>query len=61
MTVAAFYLHKVDECARLAEDAEPGQRWRFESERQEWLHILAGEIGADAAALEAAITLLPME
>jgi hypothetical protein len=63
MSLATFYLYKVDQCARLAEDAEPSQRCRFESERREWLRILAREIGvtANIEALEAIITRLPMD
>lgn len=59
MSLAAFYLHKVDQCAHLAEEAEPCERRRFVSERHAWLQILAGEIGADAERLEAALALLP--
>jgi hypothetical protein len=56
---AAFHLHKVDQCARLAEDAaEPSH---LESERRAWLQILAREISADPKTLEATIALLPME
>lgn len=56
MSLAPFYLHKVDQCARLANDAaEPCERDRFISERQEWLRILAGEIGTDAERLEAVL------
>ena len=56
MSLAAWYLHKVDQYARLAEDAaEPSQRCRFESERRFWLQILAETIQVDNEALEATI------
>lgn len=56
MSLAAWYLHKVDQCARLAEEAsEPSQRCRFESERRFWLQILAEKIRVDEKTLEAAI------
>ena len=56
MSLGSFYLHKVDQCARLADDAaEPCERARLVSERQAWLRILAGEIGTDATRLEAAL------
>lgn len=58
MSLAAFYLHKVDQCARLADDAEPCERDHFISERQEWLDILAQEIGTDAVHLETALALI---
>jgi hypothetical protein len=56
MALAAWYLQKVDQCARLAGEAtEPSQRCRLESDRRAWLQILADEIGADLDALEAVI------
>jgi hypothetical protein len=61
MSMASFYLQKVDQCARLADDAEPRERARFRSERYAWLRSLAREIGADDAILEAAIALLPID
>jgi hypothetical protein len=55
MSLAAFYLHKVDQCARLTEDAAPpGQRCRFESERRFWLQIMDEKLQVDEEALEAA-------
>jgi hypothetical protein len=58
---AAWYLWKVDQCARLAEQAtDPCERARYISDRRLWLQILAAEIGADEAAVEAAIALVPM-
>jgi hypothetical protein len=59
MSLAAWYLHKVDMYPRLAEgSAEPGVRCRYESEREVWLQILAKEIGADAVDLEAVIAMV---
>jgi len=56
MSLAAWYLHKVDQCARLADDAmDPRDHARFVSERHDWLRFLAVEIGADVGVLEAAI------
>jgi hypothetical protein len=53
MALAAWYLQKVDQRARLAsEAAELSQRSRHESDRRAWLQILANEIGADMDALE---------
>ena len=52
MSLASCYLHKIDQCARLADDAEPCERDGFVTERQTWLRILAGEIGADVVSLE---------
>lgn len=60
MSLATFYLHKVDQCARLADDAEPCERDHFISERQAWLDILAREIGTDAVRLETVLALLPV-
>jgi hypothetical protein len=60
MSLVSFYLHKVDQCARIADDAtDPCDRARFVAERYEWLRVLAEEIGADAGVLEATIALLP--
>jgi hypothetical protein len=40
MSLAAWYLHKADQCARLAKDAtEPRKRSDFETERKLWLQI----------------------
>ena len=40
MSLAAWYLHKADQCARLAKDAiEPRKRSDFENERKLWLQI----------------------
>ena len=62
MSLAAWYLHKVEQCASLADDAmDPCDRAGFVSERNEWLQVLAGEIGADVVALKATIALLPMD
>jgi hypothetical protein len=62
MSLAAWYLHKVDQCLRLTDDAaEALDVARFTSERSEWLRLLAEEIGADVAVLEAAIASLPIE
>jgi hypothetical protein len=55
MSIAAFYLHKADQCARLELSAEPAERCRYESERKAWMRTLATEIGADVVALEAII------
>ena len=60
MRLAAWYLHKVDECARLAGDAtDPREHTRFVSERHHWPRILADEIGTNVGLLEAAIASLP--
>jgi hypothetical protein len=62
MSLLSFYLHKVEQCTRLARDATDARDFaRFASERCEWLGFLAEEIGADVGLLEAAIALLPME
>jgi hypothetical protein len=40
MSLAAWYYHKADQCARLAKDAiEPRKRSDFETERKLWLEI----------------------
>src|SRR4029077_7366333 len=40
MSLAAWYYHKADQCARLAKDAiEPRKRSDFETERKLWLQI----------------------
>jgi len=40
MSFAAWYLHKADQCARLAKDAtEPRKRSDFETEIKLWLQI----------------------
>ena len=40
MSLAAWYLHKADQCARLANEAvEPRKRSDFEIERKLWLQI----------------------
>jgi hypothetical protein len=40
MSLAAWYCHKADQCARLANDAiEPHQRSDFETERELWLQF----------------------
>ena len=40
MSLAAWYYHKADQCARLAKDAiEPRKRSDFEIERKLWLQI----------------------
>jgi hypothetical protein len=58
MSLSAWYLHKVIQCARLAKDAaSPSERCRFESEREGWRQVLAEEIGAEAATLEIATAL----
>ena len=60
MRLAAFYLHKVDECARLAGDARDARdQSRFISERRHWLQFLADEIGTDVGLPEAVIASLP--
>jgi hypothetical protein len=62
MPLASFYLHKVDQSARLADNAaEPCERASLVSERQAWLRILAGEISTDAMRLEAVLALLPID
>jgi hypothetical protein len=56
----ASRFHKIDQCARRADDAaDPRDRARFVSERRQWLRILADDIGADVSVLEATIALLP--
>jgi hypothetical protein len=56
MSLPAWYLHKADQCARLAEaTAQPGERPRFEAERELWLRLLAEEIGADEITLQAVL------
>jgi len=60
MSLASFYLHKVDQCTRLADDAEPCERARYVSERQEWLRILAQEIDTDTVRLETVLALLSL-
>jgi hypothetical protein len=48
MSLAAWYLHKADQCARLAKDAtEPRKRSDFETERKLWLQIIWGELLAN--------------
>ena len=60
MSIAAWYLQKMDQCARLAkETSEPRERSRFESERTVWLQLLAQEIGMDEPALENVVALEP--
>ena len=62
MSLAAWYLHKVEQCASLAADAvDPCDHAGFVCERDLWLRILAGEIGADVVALEATFALLPID
>jgi hypothetical protein len=40
MSLAAWYLHKADQCARLAKNAiEPRKRFDLETERKLWLQI----------------------
>ena len=40
MSLAAWYYHKADQCARLAKDAiEPRKRSDFKTERKLWLEI----------------------
>jgi hypothetical protein len=40
MSLAAWYHHKADQCARLANDAgEPRKRFDLEAERKLWLQI----------------------
>jgi hypothetical protein len=42
MSLLDWYLHKADQCARLAKEArEAGDRARFESERRTWLEVAA--------------------
>jgi hypothetical protein len=60
MSLAAWYLHKVDQCARLASDVtEPRERARFKAERRSWLQILAKEIEADEGTLRAVAAMMP--
>lgn len=62
MSFAAWYLHKVNQCARLADDAtDASDLERFASERSEWLRLLAEEIGADVRLVEDAVALLSVE
>src|SRR3954470_24397631 len=62
MSLAAWYLHKVDQSARLADDAaEPAVRWRHEWEREAWRQILAKEIGADVVDVEAVIAMVQQQ
>ena len=59
MSLVSFYLHKIEQCARRADEAtDPCDHDRFVSERCEWLQVLADEIGADVGVLEATIALL---
>jgi hypothetical protein len=59
MSLAAWYLHKIDQSARLAEDAaDPGQRSCFESERKFWVQILAEKMQVDEVTLEAVLALM---
>jgi hypothetical protein len=53
----------LNQAARRKVRPSPSQRCRFESERREWLQVLAREIGAQASveALEATIALLPVD
>jgi len=47
MSLTAWYLHKADQCARLAKDAiDLRKRSSFEAERTLWLQI-AGQIERD--------------
>jgi len=39
MSLAAWYLHKADQCARLAKDAIEPRKRDFETERKLWLQI----------------------
>jgi hypothetical protein len=40
MSLTAWYLHKADQCARLAKDAiDPRKRSSFEAKRTFWLQI----------------------
>jgi hypothetical protein len=40
MSLAAWYLHKADQCARLAKDTtDPRKRSDFETEGKLWLQI----------------------
>jgi hypothetical protein len=56
MSPAEWYLHNVDKCARLAEDAtDPSERAEYLSDRDAWLQVLAEEMGTDVAALAAAL------
>jgi hypothetical protein len=42
MSLAAWYLHKADQCARMAKDAaDQYTRTKFESEKKLWLEIAA--------------------
>jgi hypothetical protein len=59
MSLACFYLHKIDQCAQLADGTEPRERDRLLTERQEWLRVLAREIDTDPVRLEAVLALLP--
>ena len=62
MSLASWYLYKVDQCGRLADDATDARDLEhFASERCEWLRLLAEEIDADVEVLEAALALLPIE
>jgi hypothetical protein len=62
VSLAAWYFHKVDQCAQLADDAaEPYVRAKFLSERHSWLQILATEIGTDETILDATIARLPSD
>jgi hypothetical protein len=58
MALSAWYLHKVIQCARLAEDAfSTSEMLRLISEREQWLQVLVEELGTDSATLEIAIAL----
>jgi len=57
--LAAAYLRKIDQCARLANaSTDPPERSKYLSERNSWMQILADEIGTEVRLLEDALALL---
>jgi hypothetical protein len=53
MSFILWYLHKVNQCARLAKEAgDPGERSQFETERQLWLQVAEAEQNRESISLE---------
>ena len=49
MSLIAWYLHKADQSARLANDArDPQERAKFESERSRWVELAFRQIVLEA-------------
>jgi len=53
MSFILWYLHKANQCARLAKEAfDPGERSQFETERQQWLQIAEAEQNSESISLK---------